>query len=763
MGRPKKQPNGPVGEGNSYDNANGNDDYAAIRKKSLARVKALSAAGRDIGAIPEVVNPARKAECERDFEKFARIYFGQTFQLAWSEDHLTVIGQIEETVLRGGLFATAMPRGSGKTSLAETACIWAILYGHRSFVALIGSDEGHASQMLDSIKTELESNDLLQEDFPEAVYPIAQLEGISHRCKGQTYQRQRTKVEWSSDVVVIPSIEGSKSSGAIIKVAGITGGLRGMKFKRSDRRSVRPDLVIVDDPQTDQSARSLSQCETRERILAGAVLGLAGPGKKISGIMPCTVIRQGDMADRILDRTLHPEWHGTRTKMVYSFPTNEKLWEEYGRIRHESMRAGKDGSEATDFYRSNRESMDEGARVAWVARHNPDELSAIQHAMNLKLQDERAFHAEYQNEPIPEQDARTDDLTPDQVAGKLNRYERRRVPLPCTKLTAFIDVQASLLYYAVCAWEDDFTGSVIDYGAFPEQGMSYFLLRDAKKTLQTEIKAAGLEGQIYGGLEALTDSLLGRGWLRDDGAEMRIERLLIDANWGTSTDTIYQFCRQSKHAGIVMPSHGKYIGASSPPMREQGKKPGDKVGLNWKIPAIHGKRVVLHVIYDTNYWKSFIHTRFSVAIGDRGSLALWGSKSHEHRMFADQMCSEFRVRTSGRGREVDEWKLRPDRPDNHLFDCLVGSAVAGSIQGVVLPEAAFFDVKPTHKRVSFADLQRRNSEKQAFPKAVSAETNKGSEGSGNGIAKAKVEAQLPIKGRVSFAELQRQARGGQNG
>ncbi|MFN7291962.1 MAG: hypothetical protein ACK5ST_01420, partial [bacterium] len=45
-----------------------------------------------------------------------------------------------------------------------------------------------------------------------------------------------------------------------------------------------------------------SQCATRESILAGAILGLAGPGKKISGIMPCTVIRPGDMADNILSR-----------------------------------------------------------------------------------------------------------------------------------------------------------------------------------------------------------------------------------------------------------------------------------------------------------------------------------------------------------------------------------------------------------------------------------------------------------------------------
>src|SRR6266481_9950802 len=81
--------------------------------------------------------------------------------------------------------------------------------------------------------------------------------------------------------------------------------------------------------QTDESARSPSQCETRERILAGAVLGMAGPGNKIAGIMPCTVIAAGDMADRILDREKHPDWNGTRTKMVYAFPKAEKLWEEY--------------------------------------------------------------------------------------------------------------------------------------------------------------------------------------------------------------------------------------------------------------------------------------------------------------------------------------------------------------------------------------------------------------------------------------------------
>ncbi len=52
------------------------------------------------------------------------------------------------------------------------------------------------------------------------------------------------------------------------------------------------------------------------------------------------------------------------------------------------------------YYAAHRKEMDEGAVVAWPERYNVDELSAIQHAMNLKLRDELAFMAEYQQEPI---------------------------------------------------------------------------------------------------------------------------------------------------------------------------------------------------------------------------------------------------------------------------------------------------------------------------------------------------------------------------
>jgi hypothetical protein len=283
-----------------------------------------------------------------------------------------------------------------------------MLYGHREFVYLIGSDEDHAEEMLDSLRSELDGNDLLLEDFPKACFPIRELEGISHRCNGQTYKYERTHIGWKSGRLVLPTIppdapepgkpadecDRSEASGAIVTVAGITGGLRGKKFKRPDGRVVRPSLVILDDPQTDQSARSLSQCATREAILAGAVLGLAGPGVKISGILPCTVIAPGDMADRILDRKKHPGWNGSRTGILSSFPKNTALWERYAEARTKSLEQFGDLRGATSFYLANREALDAGAVATWAQRFNPDEAGPIQHAMNLKLQDAAAFFSE---------------------------------------------------------------------------------------------------------------------------------------------------------------------------------------------------------------------------------------------------------------------------------------------------------------------------------------------------------------------------------
>jgi hypothetical protein len=145
--------------------------YDALRESAAARNRRLSASGRDIAPLPDVVNIQRRAACESDFRRFAETYFPAAFTLAWSGDHLKVIAKIEAAVLRGGQFAQAIPRGSGKTTLAEIACVWAILYAHRHFVCLIGATADRARAMLESIKTEFECNDELLRDFRRAHVP----------------------------------------------------------------------------------------------------------------------------------------------------------------------------------------------------------------------------------------------------------------------------------------------------------------------------------------------------------------------------------------------------------------------------------------------------------------------------------------------------------------------------------------------------------------------------------------------------------------
>ena len=86
---------------------------------------------------------------------------------------------------------------------------------------------------------------------------------------------------------------------------------------------------------------------------------------------------------------------------------------------------------------------------------------------------------------------------------------------------------------------------------------------------------------------------------------------------------------------------------------------------------------------------------------------VFGDSAELHRLIAEHLSAEYRVKTEGRGRTVDEWKQRPERGDNHWLDGVVGCAVAASIQGSVLAGAGGSVVSVKRERVSFAELQRR--------------------------------------------------------
>ncbi|MGC3968946.1 MAG: phage terminase large subunit family protein [Pirellulales bacterium] len=611
--------------------------------------------------------------------KYLRTYFRHKFRDDFSDDLLTAVKLLQRTILKGGNFALAMPRGGGKSTIAEGGDLWATSYGHRGFVVTIGASKQLAMQSLENIQAELLTNELLSVDFPEMVHPIRALENIANKSAGQLYKGESTYIKWKRDRVVFVRIPGAPCSGAIIRAAGLTGGLRGLNEKGR-----RPDLAIVDDWQTDSSARSASQTRSRLKLINGAVMGLAGPGKTIAVYAPMTVIEQGDGADQLLNPQLYPEWNGRRFGMLKSFPTNMELWAKYNELRRASFRNGGDGREARAFYKQHRREMDAGAAVSWEARKHETDVSALEHAMILYFKDPKAFWAEYQNDPKPDDAAETGELKADEIARRVNNLRRYVVPLNATRLTCYIDVQHHLLYYACVAWANDFSGDLVDYGTFPDQGRGYFAYRDARHTLQKVYPKLATEAAVFEGLTVLVDILAARRFPREgDAGEMRLELIGVDWSDGQLQETIGKVCRTSLNAVLLLPCEGKGIGPADRPMHLWPLKPGEQPGDNWLLGRSLRQGNIRRAVIDTNFWKSQTAGALTRPAQNPGAMRLFGTRDQDHEMIAAHCLAETRTRLTNdkSGRTVEIWKAKPNKPDNHLWDCINGARVMASIRG----------------------------------------------------------------------------------
>lgn len=636
----------------------------------------------NIGQPPEVEDPARKESCQYDLKLFCETYRPNAFVLGWSEDHVKVLNVCQEVVTGSGLFAVAMPRGSGKTTIAITTALWALLYGHRRWVCLIGATSTKAVALLKSIKSELRFNPLLMEDFPEVCHPIRHLEGRGTRAAMQTIDGISTDIEWSSDSLVFPTVEGSESSGATLSVCGITGDIRGQQRTTSKGEIIRPDFVIPDDPQTRESAFSPQQVNTRLDTLAGDVLGLAGPGVKIAGIMPCTVVARYDVADQILNGDRGADWRSIRSRMLYGEPENPDLWEEYRIVRETELKNDGDGTAARMFYEENREKLDAGLRAAWEDRKSPGDVSAIRHAMELHFRDPVAFSAEYQNEPPAESTG--DILEKADLESKINNIKPAVVPNDATKLVAMIDVQKDALYWVVMATSQNFHASVIQYGTWPDQGNLDLKYNNLRFSLSAKYGSPNLESYLPKAIDDLTKYIFGAGYRDIEGTPHTVSRIMIDANWGLSRNVIYNWISH-RNDDRILPSHGRGVTATSKPLNHSAKG-GRWVGTHWRIERAKDMPVKF-VLFDANFWKSFAAARIRADIGTPGSLEFYSETGKHHNNLFENVLAEYPVPVQSRERSIEEWKVRPGRPDNHYFDCLVGCCVAASIEGVVLGQS----------------------------------------------------------------------------
>ena len=677
------------------------------RTAAAERSRQRSADAADIGPPPPVVDPERKERCRFDLLEFLVTYFPNSTGLnPFSDDHKRAIKSLELAILKGGRYINAVYRGFAKTTISENAAIWATLYGHRRFVAIIGSTGEAADENIEAIQTELASNDLLYQDFPEVCHAIVALENKQQRCKTQTIQGQLTYIKWNADKLVFPTvvIDGKQTecSGAIIQGCGLTGRVRGMKHKRPDGTNQRPDFAILDDVQTDESAASASQVEKRIKLISRAVLKLAGHTRGIAAVINATVLEVDDVIDQLLDHDRHPEWEGMRVSMVKKWAErHDDMWmEKYKRIRTtydpntpgDRKRAAED---ATAYYKRRRKKMDDGAVVSWEYCFDPEtEISAIQHAYNALIDDgEDAFQAECQNDPNRADDNALELLPVITVAQLMNEHERGLVPPGCRTLTIGIDVHKRLLYYSILAISDSFHVYLVDYGTWPEQRRRSFLLRTSKPTIQDKLPDLGEEEQIKTAIFTVLDQQMGRTFHNAKQEAYKIKMGLVDGAWGESSAAVRAAINLSEYSTRVYPAFGRGIGAGENPLLSYAQKDGEfrppDNTIPWRIlPSKSiGER---HVQWDTNTVKTFLHNRIKTPRGSPGSFSFFKS-DRPHTLYAEHLLAEECHLIEGRKRKANEWKLPSSKPDNHWLDTTNMGLVAASMCGLSILN------KPTKK------------------------------------------------------------------
>jgi len=547
--------------------------------------------------------------------------------------------------------------------------------------------------------------------FPDLVWPLRALDNKHQRCKSQTYNGQPTRTQWTASKIVFPNIAGIPGSGSVLVALPLIS-CRGANHTTPDGEVLRPDLVIFDDVQSDEDAKNPNTVTKIEELIDHTAMMLGGHSQTMSAIMNCTVRVADDLSDRYLSKS---GWRRVRYKMLASkSKAEDRFWfGEYAEARKTYDPDDADDQdrahrEALALYKRKRKAADAGAEVTWEwafawKDENPTEISAIQHAYNIAIDlGPNVFASECQNAPVTAAED-LDLLSISAIAKKVTNYPRGAVPSDCTIVTAFTDVQKDHLFWMVCAWSPDFTGYVIDYGAWPEQKTAYFTRRTIGRKL-SKTYAGDDSAIMWAALVELEAKLFGAPYKTTDGRELNISRWCIDGGYAVRAPVTMAFAKQSKYAGSISLTKGVYYGAKHNPMSfsERSKKYRTQL-LHWQWQAGPGN--AQWVNFDTNFWKKRTHESLTMPIASRGGIQLFKATPQAHLMLAEHLRSEKPVKVEANGRTVYEWTEIPGR-DNEGLDCLVGCFVAASIAGVsrATERIVIKSKSKPRKRVSYLEV-----------------------------------------------------------
>ena len=707
---------------NKYDSRE--EQKAAQKFQAEVIGRNLSKTVRELGKLPDCSNAELRESMRLDLVKFAKTCYPHIVTSEFGKPHLDLLAALQSAVLNGESACLALPRGYGKSSLALIAATWAILYAHRRYIVLIGASASAGQRLIRNIRSELLYNPILGADgvtpdsddsnltdgglYPEVTYPIRKIGNMHARAAGQIYKGVPTRITLATDRIVLPTIEGSFCSGLIIESTGLNGEIRG-KNHTTSAGSLRPDLVLVDDPQTDKSARSATQVENRYNLISGCLSGLSAVDRPIAMVASVTVVEDGDLACRLLTA---PHWRSVKYGVVNKLPNEEQLelWSDYNNLRVKLIADGLNDKEIQQelnaFFLLHQDAMTGEMEPTWAAFQNPGDISPLQKIMQLYYEDFGAFVRERMNDPALAQTLEQTRLTVEGLEGKINNYKRGTVPIDVEAITCGCDSQTIGIYFCIVGHAVDGTCYVLDYGKLPK----------GRKNLPGLYGDKPLEECVYLGYTDLLRVLLNRRFTRVDGLEMNIGKILCDASHGATSAKVQQAiidCQDPR----IQPVFGR---ASTPDtLLFSKKKPGELSGQGWRMPPIraakdaNGNRLInpRHVLLDVNSWKSTLRSKLLARQGTAGNMSIFNDAAANHREFFLHLTSEKANVLTGKYGTIDVWRLLPNR-QNHYWDVLNYATAAGSMvtfNGGAASRNPYVNSQFERKRVKLSEIQRQKT------------------------------------------------------
>lgn len=197
--------------------------------------------------------------CAVDTELYAMSFFPQTFRQKSPAFACEMWKPMEDPNVR--LVNLIAFRGSSKTSRARIFASKRIAYGISRTILYIGVSESKAIESVNWIRNRVDRNHKWRQTF-----------GLERGQKWEETQIEIKHTLFREDGK--PQDPKSPSPPMTIRVlaSGVTGSLRGLNIE-----DYRPDLIIVDDPQNDETASAEVQRKKLEDLILGAVRNSLAP------------------------------------------------------------------------------------------------------------------------------------------------------------------------------------------------------------------------------------------------------------------------------------------------------------------------------------------------------------------------------------------------------------------------------------------------------------------------------------------------------